>query len=187
LQGSPLQSFATEELYTYTVSRNGNNIGQMKLSRKISGEDVHLTIKSEVKTRFIMNINVNTIDQAQFNDGTLLYSTVLRTVNGNEKDAKKTRLINNKYEIQSGSGSVKPFKGHITYNMMMLYFKEPVGITQVYSDSFQQFISINRIGEHIYRLNLPDGNYNDYHFQKGICSKVSVHHSLYEITIKLVK
>jgi hypothetical protein len=185
LPGTPLHSYAQDELYTYTISRNGNAIGNMQLAKKTIGVDTYLSIKSEVKTRFIMGINVKTIDQARYNGGQLIYSNVSRTVNGKEKEAKKTMLVNNRYEIQSGKNSPRLFGGPITYNMMMLYLKEPAGISRVYSDNFQQFILVNKLTTHSYRLNLPDGNYNDYHFQNGICSRVLIHHSLYDIEIKL--
>jgi len=32
---------------------------------------------------------------------------------------------------------------------------------------------------------LPDGNYNYYSFQNGICNKVEVHHTFYTIQITL--
>jgi hypothetical protein len=184
---TPLQSYAEEQLYSYTISRNGNEIGNMQLSRKTVGIDTYLTITSKVKTRFVVGINVNTTDQARFNNGTLVYSSVFRTVNGNEKETKKTRLVNNRYEIQSGKSSAKSISGPINYNMMMLYLKEPAGVSKVYSDNFQQFIPVNKLATHSYRLKLPDGNYNDYHFQNGICSTVLIHHSLYDIRIELTK
>lgn len=187
LQGLPLHSFEKEELYTYTISRNGKSIGRMQLSRKINGSDLYLTIKSEVKTRFVVAINVNTLDEAHFNNGTLLYSSVTRTINGKEKEHKKTQLIGKRYEIQSGSAGVKQFNETISYNMMLLYLKEPGDINAVYSDNFQQFIKVNKIGTHLYRLYLTDGNYNDYYFQDGICSEVSIYRSLYTIKMTLVK
>jgi hypothetical protein len=182
---TPFRLYAQEQLYNYTISRNGNAIGSMQLSRKTVGIDTYFTITSKVKTRFVVGINVNTTDQARFNNGTLVYSNVFRTVNGNEKEAKRTRLVNNRYEIQSGRSSATSITGPINYNMMMLYLKEPAGILKVYSDNFQQFIAVNKLATHSYRLNLPDGNYNDYHFQNGICSKVLIHHSLYDIKIEL--
>jgi len=89
--------------------------------------------------------------------------------------------------MYSGNAKIKQFKEAITYNMMMLYLKEPGDIKTVYSDNFHQFIKINKTGAHLYRLTLPDGNYNDYYFQGGICSEVSLYRSLYTIKMTLVK
>jgi hypothetical protein len=67
----------------------------------------------------------------------------------------------------------------------MLYYTEPLSVSQVYSDNFQRFIAIQRTGPHVYRLNLPDGNYNDYYFQNGVCKLVELHQSMYTIKMEL--
>ncbi len=161
---------AQEKTYTYQIKRNGNQIGAMQFHQKNAGNDTYLKMSSNVKTRFVFEINVQTNDEAHFKNGRLVYSIVNRKVNGKEKEHKETRLPNR----------------NIDYNMMLLYCKEPVHITQVYSDSFQQTVPIKRTAPNTYRINLPNGNYNDYYFKNGICKLVTVYHSLYTITMELV-
>lgn len=183
-----ISAHVKEDLYHYTISRNGKNIGKMKLVCKAEGSDLHFTIQSNVETRLISTLNIGTFDQAHFRNNTLLYSQVIHTVNGKEKDYVKTQLVGKQYSLDSGSNSkIKQLNQLITYNMIMMYVKEPVDIKTVYSDKFQEFVKINKIGSHLYRLNLPDGNYNDYYFHGGICSQVSIYRSLYTIKITLNK
>lgn len=68
---------------------------------------------------------------------------------------------------------------------MLLYCREPDDQAQVYSDNFQQFLQVKQVSPHVYRIDLPDGNYNFYSYTNGICSKVDIHHSLYTIQIQL--
>ncbi len=180
-----ISSFAQEETSTYQIKRNGDIIGQMQFKQKRNGTDTYLKMNSKVKTRFIFEIDVQTDDEAHFKNGQLVFSTVYRKVNGREKERKETKLINQSYLLQAGNKS-NAINGSINYNMMLLYCKEPVNIAQVYSDSFQQVLAIKRMAPNTYRINLPDGNYNDYYFQNGICKTVKVHHSLYTITMELV-
>lgn len=178
-------SYAQEEISTYQIKRNGDVIGQMQFKQKRNGSDTYLTMNSKVKTRFIFEINVQTDDEAHFKNGQLMYSAVYRKVNGREKEHKETKLTNQSYKLQAGN-KASALQGSISYNMMLLYCKEPINIAQVYSDSFQQTLPIKRMAPNTYRINLPDGNYNDYYFQNGICKTVKVHHSLYTITMELV-
>jgi hypothetical protein len=175
---------AQEKTSTYNISHNGDVIGQLQFYQKINGQDTFLKMNSKVQTRFIFGIDVRTSDQAHFENGKLISSNVYRTVNGKEKENKKTNLINNNYQLSSGS-KMRQFNKVISYNMMMLYYREPISQSQVYSDNFQQFIAIKRMGNHTYRIDLPDGNYNDYHFQNGICTMVIIHHSMYTIKMEL--
>lgn len=169
----------------FNIKRNGEIIGQMYFQQKEEGENTYLTITSKVQTRFLFKINIETEDQAHFKNGRLLTSNVNRIVNGNAKQAKKTNWLNNVYQLKSGD-KTSTLSQPINYNMMLLYTREPVNISEIYSDNFQCFIPIQKNGAHHYRINLPDGNYNDYHFENGICKLVIVNHSLYTIRMERV-
>jgi len=180
-----INSQAQEKTVNYNVLRNGTVIGQMQFSQKTNNDDVFLKISSEVKTRLIFGIDIKTEEGSHFKNGKLISSYVKRQVNGKEKANKSTQLIDSGYKTlaENKKGQIK--QNYIDYNLMLLYSKEPVGENQVYSDSFQQFLVIKKTNTHSYRIVLPDGNYNDYHFLNGVCQKVELHHSLFTINIQI--
>ena len=180
-----INSQAQEKTVNYNVLRNGTVIGQMQFSQKTNNNDVFLKISSEVKTRVIFGIDIKTEEGSHFKNGKLISSYVKRHVNGKEKANKTTQLIDSGYKTlaENKKGQIK--QNYIDYNLMLLYSKEPVGENQVYSDSFQQFLVIKKTNTHSYRIVLPDGNYNDYHFLNGVCQKVELHHSLFTINIQI--
>lgn len=177
-------SQAQEKTVNYNVLRNGAVIGQMQFYQNNNNGEVFLKISSEVKTRLIFGINVKTEEGSHFKNGKLISSYVKRHVNGKEKANKTTQLTDSNYKTsdENRKGEIK--QQYINYNLMLLYSKEPVSEDKVYSDSFQQFLTIKKTDNHSYRIELPDGNYNDYHFQNGICQKVELHHSLFTINIQ---
>ena len=73
----------------------------------------------------------------------------------------------------------------ISYNMICLYAKEPVGVPIVYSDKFQQFLDILPVGDRHYRVRFPDGNYNEYFYKDGLCTRVEIHHRLFRSSFEL--
>jgi hypothetical protein len=180
-----INSQAQEKTVNYNVLQNGTVIGQMQFYQKTNNDEVFLKISSEVKTRLIFGIDVKTEEGSHFKNGKLMSSYVKRHVNGKEKANKTTQLIDSSYKIfaENKKGQIK--QQYIDYNLMLLYSKEPIGENQVYSDSFQQFLTIKKTNNHSYRIVLPDGNYNDYHFANGICQKVELHHSLFTINIQI--
>ncbi|MGV3686481.1 MAG: DUF6134 family protein [Daejeonella sp.] len=178
-------SSAQDLRLSYQVIHKGSVIGQMQFHRKVSGINTYFNLKSDIKTRFVMPINIVTTDQAHFSKGRLQLSAVCRTVNGQEKESKKTVFRNNTYELSNGS-KLRQLETEIGYTMMMLYCREPAQLGQVYSDNYQQFLPIKRLAAHTYRVNLPGGNYNDYQFEGGTCIKVTVHHDWYTITMELI-
>jgi hypothetical protein len=172
------------ESVRYKITRNGTLIGQLSLETNQVNTDFYLKITSNVSTRFIVKVNVQTVDSAYFKSGLLISSSVSRRVNGDQKDLKKTKWVDNHYQTQCGNKR-SVIKQSIYYNMMLMYLKEPGNINYVYSDNFQCFVPITKIGVNDYRIKLPDGNYNDYHFEHGVCTLIIINHSIY--TIKMEK
>jgi len=111
----------------FNIKRNGEVIGQLYFQQKDDGDNVYLKITSKVQTRFVFKIDVETEDVAHFKNGKLLTSNVNRVVNGSAKEIKKTNLINNAYQIKTGN-KISTLNQPISYNMMLLYAKEPVDI-----------------------------------------------------------
>jgi len=178
-------AFAQDQTLNYNVLHGGRTVGHMKLEQRKDGDDVFLKIASDVKMRFLFSINVNIQEDAHYRNGKLMSSHVLRKVNGKQKADKITRACDGCYQL-TDDGKVRSFdQKQINNNLTMMYLKEPVGLSQVYSDNFQQFVQVKQVDSHTYRINLPDGNYNFYTYSNGVCSKVDIHHSLYTIQIQL--
>lgn len=176
---------AQDQTLNYNVLHNGSTVGHMQLQQRKNGDDTFLKIASEVKMRFIFGIKVNVDEESYFHDGKLISSHVHRMVNGKEKANKYTKVSGDTYQLIDNDKTGSLNQKQIEYNLGMMYLKEPVGISQIYSDNFQQYVQIKQVGGHIYRIDLPDGNYNFYTYSNGICNKVEIHHSFYKIQIQL--
>jgi hypothetical protein len=178
-------AFAQEQTYNYNVLHGGHTVGHMKLQQRREGDDVFLKIASDVKMRFIFSISVNIREDSHYRNGKLLSSHVLRNVNGKQKADKFTKANGETYQLTDNGKVSSINQKQITNNLTMMYLQEPVGLLQIYSDNFQQFVKVKQVENHIYLITLPDGNYNFYTYTNGICSKVDIHHSLYTIQIQL--
>lgn len=176
---------AQEKTLNYNVLHNGTTVGRMQLQQRKDGENTFLKITSEVKMRFIISVQVNIADESYFCNGKLICSHVQRVVNGKTKANKYTKAFNNSYQLIDHDKIGSLDQKQIGYNLDMVYLREPVGLSLVYSDNFQQYVPIKQTADHTYRIDLPDGNYNFYSYSNGICSKVELHHSFYKIQLQL--
>ncbi|WP_183561793.1 DUF6134 family protein [Mucilaginibacter sp. SP1R1] len=177
---------AQEQLVKYNVLHSGKIVGHLDLYQKRNGDDLYLKMISEVKMRFIMSIQVNINEESVFQGGKLISSRISRNVNGKEKASRQTRAFGDSYQTLADGKSGQVNQKLISTNLMLLYCREPDNNAQIYSDNFQQFLQVKQISQHVYRIDLPDGNYNYYSYTNGVCSKVDIHHSLYSIQIQLV-
>lgn len=176
---------AQEQMVKYNVLHSGKVVGHMDLYQKRDGDDLYLKMTSQVKMRFILSIKVDIHEESVFENGKLISSSVCRNVNGKEKANRQTRACGDCYQTVAEGKSGQLTQKHISQNLMLLYCREPDNNAQIYSDNFQQFLLVKQVSQHVYRIDLPDGNYNFYSYTNGICSKVDIHHSLYTIQIQL--
>lgn len=176
---------AQQNKFEYTIKRNGDEVGTIHLTQGITGNRTVLTMESEVNTRFIFNFKAKAKEEVIYDNGIMTWSSIYRKLNGNVKVDKKTKANGNTYTVYKGSKTETLNSYPIRYNMLSVYVSEPVNITQVYSDNFQQQVNIQKLADHHYKIKFPDGNYSEYFYTNGICSKVEIHHSLYRATIEL--
>jgi len=176
---------AQEKRLEYIIKRNGDVVGNIHFTHGIAGNRTVLTMESEVNTRFIFNFKAKAKEETIYDKGIMTWSSIFRKLNGDIKVDKKTRANGNSYTVYKGNKTETLNNYPIRYNMLSVYIIEPVNITKVYSDNFQRQIDIQKIADHHYKINFPDGNYNEYFYANGVCSKIEVHHSLYSASIEL--
>ncbi|HEY5774087.1 MAG TPA: DUF6134 family protein [Chitinophagaceae bacterium] len=176
---------AQEKKFTYNIKRNGDIVGNIQFVQSIVGSRTLLTMESEVNTRFIFNFKAKAKEEVIYDNGIMTWSSIFRKLNGTIKVDKKTKANGSAYTVYKGSKTETLNNYPIRYNMLSVYIIEPLNITKVYSDNFQQQIDIQKIADHHYKIKFPDGNYNEYFYTNGVCSKIEIHHSLYSATIEL--
>lgn len=181
-----LQGNAQNRSLTYQIVRNGSKVGTLHFSETNSAGMDFLKMESDVKTRFIFSFIAHANEEAVYENGVLLRSSIYRRLNGTEKANKQHQADNKRYIIHKGSSTEVTNIYPITYNMLSLYSKEPGAIGKVYSDNFETFLAIQQPEPHKYKITLPDGNYNYYYYKNGILSKIEVHHSFYSANIILL-
>lgn len=176
---------AQQVTHTYVVKYKDDSVGNMQFLLNRLGDDVSLKMTSRVAMRFIVSIDVQSGEEAMFKNGRLIRSKSWRKVNGKQKVNNATWAAGDVYETSCDDKRGCIRQKLIDYNFLMLYASEPLSGRTVYSDNFQQFLPIQKVATHQYKIELPDGNYNYYFFKDGICNKVEVHHSFYTITMLL--
>jgi hypothetical protein len=177
---------AQEKNLLYQVIRNGNKIGHLSLHESRAGDVIKFKLLSEIKTRVIFTITASGSEEAEFEKGILRSSSFTQTVNGKEKVNKKTFNKGTHYTVNNNGKETRINYSTIAYNMVCLYTIEPINKTLVYSDKHSAFLSVTKIKEHHYRIKFPDGNFNEYTYEKGTCKSIKVESTLYSITMELL-
>jgi uncharacterized protein DUF6134 len=180
-------AYSQNKKLEYQIKRKGDVVGNIVFTQYSSGNKTIMKMQSEVKTRFIFLFTAKALEETIYENGIMIWSFIHRKLNGNEKANKKTEASGSNYIVSNGDDKQVIRNYPIRYNMLSLYAAEPTNFSMVYSDNFQVFLIIQKIAPHHYKIKLPDGNYNEYFYSNGVCTKVEVNHSLYSATIELKK
>ncbi len=176
---------AQERKLDYVIKRKGNEVGTLSFTQYAAGNKTRLKMESVVRTRFILLFTAKAKEESIYENGVLTWSSIYRKMNGNEKANKRTTLAGTGYVIRKGEKTETLSNYPIRYNMLSLYVQEPVNNWKVYSDNFQEFLNIETVAAHHYKIRFPDGNSSEYFYRNGICVKVKLNHSLYSASIEL--
>ena len=178
-------TFSQDKTLVYTIKRNGSEVGKVQFTQNTIGNRTTLKMESEVRTRFIFLFTAKAKEETIYDSGIMTWSSIYRKMNGNVKADKKIKATGSIYTIYNEDKTEKLNNYPIRYNMLSLYAHEPLSFSTVFSDNFQQFLTIQTINPHHYKIKFPDGNSSEYFYTNGLCTKVKISHSLYSATIEL--
>ncbi len=180
-------SFAQQKTVSYAIINKNDSVGNMQATQKIAGDDIVYNLSSITEIKFIMTIKIILLEESRFHNDKLISSSSKRTVNEKLRGSKQTTAVNEGYVIINDGKESKLNQKSIGYNFSKLYFKEPVAISQIYSDYFQKMLSIKTVRNHVYKIDLPESGSNTYYYENGICSKIEIRNTLYNVQMILNK
>lgn len=175
------------EQHSYRITRNGKEIGKLHVLKQQKSDHFFISMHARIHSQFILPLTIVTRDEAMFKKGVLTQSTVYREVNNKVTVSRKTVVQGKNYQLQDGDKSTLLNRYPIAMNMMLLYLNEPVGVKQIYSDHYQQFVEVVKTGQHVYKVILPEGAYNSYEYKDNACYRVQVFNKLYDAVFELEK
>jgi len=177
---------AQERVFRYNIFHKGEKKGALVVYQKVNGKQVHIKIESEVKTRFLIRITVKSIEEAIFEDGVLVYSSLCRIVNGDEQINQQIQAAGVTYKLISKDKTTTLPNYPIYHSILSLYYQEPVNVSRVYSDNFQQYVEVKKVDVGKYKVTLPNGNINYYSYTNGICTNVEIN-QFYNLQFLLIQ
>jgi hypothetical protein len=175
-----LNASSQEQNLQYAINRNGKKIGDLHFQKRMTGTKTIYSLESEVKVAMLVTVSVKANEQSVYENDVLQSSSLVRHVNGHEKTNKQIRN-NGKGLTVVDDGDQRELKNYVVkFSTHCLYAIEPTYYTNVFADNYQQFIPIVKLSDHHYKITFPDGNSNEYFYEKGICRKVKVRNQLFD-------
>jgi hypothetical protein len=183
--GMALYAFSQERVLQYVVKRNGNAVGSLVVKENKTNNQTTYKLQSLVKSSFLFTLTVKALEEAVYENGILTYSHFYQKVNSSERANTKIQVTGAAYKVTEKQEATLLKRYPITYNMVCLYTMEPVHVRQVFMDKYQKFVPIETISPHHYKIVFPDGAFNEYYYQAGICVKVKLNSTWFSAVMEL--
>ena len=125
--------------------------------------------------------------KCKYVNGKLVESSVMTYKNDDLHSSTKGSIVEGVFKsIEDGDES--SHKGAISYSGAMLYFNEPRGINNVFSEIHATEKPIKKVNEGHYMISDPEtGHTNQYFYLNGVLQKAMIDHSLFSFSMELIK
>ncbi|MBC7451871.1 MAG: hypothetical protein H7259_10315, partial [Cytophagales bacterium] len=170
----------------YDVEIQGKVAGWMTSTKTVSSDksEIKFLIDSKVEVDFLTKIDVRYNLESIFKNNFLNISRLVNIVNKDTQTYTRLQWDGIRYQTWNKDKSEYINAQKIVYSIGCLYFKEPVGLTTLFSEKYLAFCPITKNGEY-YTVSFPDGNKSIYKYQNGICVWVEAKQKLYKIIFRL--
>ena len=167
-----IASSASGQILHYEVVKGTKKLGDMTVERKSYNNTIDYYIQSKVVFRILFSFTVDYESRSQYVNNELERESTINKLNGNVQ--KSSVIVRNGEDyLHTQNEITTPQDGPIDYSVATIYFNEPTPNQQVYSPQFGSYLTFEKIGDHQYKMESPDGT-NIYTYMNGICVEVKV-------------
>ncbi len=175
-----------ETKLSYNIIKSGKVIGRAVAIKTVQGTTTKYHLSTDTKARYIVSIEISTREESVFDNGMLIRSAFSQKNNGNVKVNTQVRWDGSAYQFINNGETATSKDKYIMANMMMLFFSIPGPSLSVFTDHFQTFIPMEKINAEEYKTTLPNGTEKHFIYKNGICRRLQIKSTFYDIAMELV-
>lgn len=170
----------------YDIYKGNDRIGEIKVEKVTSPNKVHYVANSTARFRTIWMNDLSTNTAAEFVNNELNYSMSKIVLNDKIREHSITQKEGSYYKyFKHPEEQVRKKESPFRLSTVTLYYKEPLGVKQVFSENYQQLCELKTIGANAYELALPDGKVNQYYYKNGKLIEVKVIRTFVDLSFRL--
>ena len=171
----------------YEMKALGSNIGSLTSTMEKVGEDYYYRNATVLEVNLIFKkIHMLVKNESHYRNGKLLRAENRVVVNDELHSSSKIEWQGQAYHIVINEETQPPMAEPINWSGSLFYYWEPVGISQVFSESSGVYMPVVSLGEGKYKVTDPKNDRDMIrHYENGRQVKVEMKHTL--LTIYLIR
>lgn len=169
----------------YDIFLFGNKIGQTVVERKQTGKTVQYTLTSKSEASVLFTKKTSEMNyKIVYEDGQLL-SAYVKNVKDGVTEISDILWQGTQYLIKKGA-EILHLSQPINFSSVHLYFTEPIGRTNIFSERLGEYCRFTKTAEGVYECKLPNGVSNIYRYKNGMLYELEMSKGA-SVYLRLVK
>lgn len=172
---------------SFDVFMKGKDIGDVIATEQKTNNKSIKDIKTNCDNKVLMvSVHVESELTTTHENGSLIKGTAYRHANRGSSDvhAQTTRTGTKQYSIERNGTKTSISNQEIQFCVADLYFREPKGLSTVFSNMWGANVTIATLGNGKYKVTNPDGKSSTYIYQNGNLIQMEVDTPIGTITTK---
>lgn len=170
----------------YRIINDGKVIGEIHASRSVHGDQVIYDVETKMDVKVLISQRIAYTSRAVYENGILQSSSSKSYLNDKLHQFCITTLKGNRYAIKIDKYE-RSLARYVNYSGVLLYFKEPLNVSLVYSEMSGQDNKIRKATYGQYILtNTKSKKENRYWYKGGILERAMINHTLIDLEIQRV-
>ncbi|MEZ4738589.1 MAG: DUF6134 family protein [Flavobacteriales bacterium] len=170
----------------FEIMKGEDVVGRIVASRNAQGPRTTYLMTSHSEFTMLWKQVVRTTTVAEYSDGLLHTCHANLWINGSMRDSSHMQLAKSPENCYVHPDRRFVQASKVEWTTARMYFDEPLGITAVFVESVLEHCRLLPLGNHRYRLYLPDSKVNDYTYRNGVLEEIAVDRKLVDLVFRRV-
>lgn len=172
--------------HAFTIHALGTQIGTMGISRTDSADYIVYKTESEMHFNLVLKqIHISIVNRTLYHKGMLIRATNHAMVNGKLNSSSLIEWQGNQYQLLVDGETKPPVAEPVHHSGSLLYFDEPTGIKETFTESSGLFMPFKKLEAQTYQAEDPhNGRDITYQYAEGRISEVRIKHRVLTIKMK---
>ncbi|MEM7369500.1 MAG: DUF6134 family protein [Bacteroidota bacterium] len=181
--------FSQHQDRLYEIKALGTEIGSATVSKHISGDTTYYLTQSLLEVNLLIKkIRMEVTNRTNYYEGQLISSEATVVVNGKVHTSSSVVWQDPDYLVRIDNDPKEPINFPVVYSGTLLYFQEPQGIKEAFSETSGLFMRVEQEKEGQYTVTDLKNDRDMLHFyEEGVLTNIKIKHPLLTVSINLIK
>jgi hypothetical protein len=146
------------------ILKGDDEIGIIDVRKIEQADSLSFVSESTLNFSFIWDYEWRSTVVSVLKNSEMSWSRLVSFLNDKPRDDKYTYRNGTGYQCRNFDDSGNAIENAIDFTTLMLYFREPIGIADIYSERFQSIVKLEPLKTHAYKIAFPNGDVNHYYY-----------------------